>query len=73
LKLQISIATDKTVKELKEAIAKTSNVEAERQRLIYSGKLGCNGIPTISCSSTPNPRPGAESKLLILGKSGLNL
>jgi ubiquilin len=39
LKLQISIATDKTVLELKQAIAEKSDVEADRQRLIYSGVL----------------------------------
>ncbi|KAF8802199.1 hypothetical protein BYT27DRAFT_7113133 [Phlegmacium glaucopus] len=39
LKLQISIATDKTVLELKQAIAAKSDVEAERQRLIYSGRV----------------------------------
>jgi len=37
LKLQIAITTDKTVLELKQAIAGKSDVEAERQRLIYSG------------------------------------
>lgn len=37
LKLQISISTDKTVRELKQAIADKSDVEADRQRLIYSG------------------------------------
>ena len=37
LKLQITIATDKTVAELKEAIAEKSDVTADRQRLIYSG------------------------------------
>ncbi|KAI6106705.1 hypothetical protein EV401DRAFT_2121246 [Pisolithus croceorrhizus] len=37
LKLQISISTDKTVLELKQAIAAKSDVEANRQRLIYSG------------------------------------
>jgi ubiquilin len=37
LKLQITINTDKTVLELKQAIAAKSDVEAERQRLIYSG------------------------------------
>ncbi|KAI5998291.1 hypothetical protein EDD15DRAFT_314999 [Pisolithus albus] len=37
LKLQISISTDKTVLELKQAIAAKSDVEADRQRLIYSG------------------------------------
>jgi hypothetical protein len=39
LKLQIAIDANKTVKDLKEAIAKNSDVEAERQRLIYSGIL----------------------------------
>ncbi|KAF9073315.1 hypothetical protein BDP27DRAFT_1391088 [Rhodocollybia butyracea] len=39
LKLQISISTDKTVAELKEAIATQSSVEADRQRLIYSGRV----------------------------------
>lgn len=39
LKLSISIALDKTVRELKTAIAERSDVEADRQRLIYSGKL----------------------------------
>ncbi|KIY51932.1 hypothetical protein FISHEDRAFT_36246 [Fistulina hepatica ATCC 64428] len=37
LKLQITISSDKTVHELKEAIAAKSDVEADRQRLIYSG------------------------------------
>ncbi|KAG7095354.1 hypothetical protein E1B28_006113 [Marasmius oreades] len=39
LKLQITIATDKTVADLKEAIAEQSDVEAARQRLIYSGRV----------------------------------
>ncbi|KAG9222115.1 hypothetical protein CCMSSC00406_0009566 [Pleurotus cornucopiae] len=39
LKLQITINTDKTVRELKEAIAAKSDVEADRQRLIYSGRV----------------------------------
>ncbi|KAF8993823.1 hypothetical protein BDQ17DRAFT_1431422 [Cyathus striatus] len=39
LKLQITISPDKTVLELKEAIAEKSDVEAERQRLIYSGRV----------------------------------
>ncbi|EKM84428.1 hypothetical protein AGABI1DRAFT_67830 [Agaricus bisporus var. burnettii JB137-S8] len=39
LKLQISIATDKTVSELKQAVAAQSDVEADRQRLIYSGRV----------------------------------
>ena len=43
LKLQITITTDKTVRELKEAIADKSDVEADRQRLIYSG------LPVATC------------------------
>ncbi|EGN93572.1 hypothetical protein SERLA73DRAFT_97505 [Serpula lacrymans var. lacrymans S7.3] len=39
LKLQITISTDKTVLELKQAIAEKSDVEADRQRLIYSAGL----------------------------------
>ncbi|KAJ2921852.1 hypothetical protein H1R20_g15249, partial [Candolleomyces eurysporus] len=39
LKLQINIATDKTVSELKQAIASKSDVPADRQRLIYSGRV----------------------------------
>jgi ubiquilin len=39
LKLQISVTTDKTVLELKQAIAAKSDVEADRQRLIYSGRV----------------------------------
>ncbi|KAG2746757.1 hypothetical protein P692DRAFT_20807703 [Suillus brevipes Sb2] len=39
LKLQITISTDKTVLDLKRAIADKSDVEADRQRLIYSGRV----------------------------------
>ncbi|TFY74613.1 hypothetical protein EWM64_g9398, partial [Hericium alpestre] len=39
LKLQITISTDKTVRELKQAVAEKSDVEADRQRLIYSGRV----------------------------------
>ncbi|KAL4070275.1 hypothetical protein J3A83DRAFT_4094779 [Scleroderma citrinum] len=39
LKLQITISTEKTVLDLKKAIAEKSDVEAERQRLIYSGRV----------------------------------
>ncbi|KDQ62985.1 hypothetical protein JAAARDRAFT_28976 [Jaapia argillacea MUCL 33604] len=39
LKLQISISTDKSVSELKQAIAEKSEVEAGHQRLIYSGRV----------------------------------
>ncbi|KAF7374889.1 Ubiquitin domain-containing protein DSK2 [Mycena sanguinolenta] len=39
LKLQITITTDKTVLDLKNAIAEKSDVEAARQRLIYSGRV----------------------------------
>ena len=37
LKLTISISPEKSVRDLKEAIAERSEVEADRQRLIYSG------------------------------------
>ncbi len=37
LKLQLTINIDKTVADLKQAIAEKSGVEADRQRLIYSG------------------------------------
>ncbi|KAI0275459.1 hypothetical protein BC834DRAFT_50961 [Gloeopeniophorella convolvens] len=39
LKLQITINTDKTVADLKQAIAEKSDVPADRQRLIYSGRV----------------------------------
>ncbi|EPS99332.1 hypothetical protein FOMPIDRAFT_1164025 [Fomitopsis schrenkii] len=39
LKLQINISTDKTVADLKQAIADKSDVSADRQRLIYSGRV----------------------------------
>lgn len=37
LKLTINISLDKTVRDLKDAISAQSDVEADRQRLIYSG------------------------------------
>jgi hypothetical protein len=37
LKLTINISLDKTVRDLKQAISERSDVEADRQRLIYSG------------------------------------
>lgn len=37
LKLSITISPSKTVADLKEAIAAKSDVEKDRQRLIYSG------------------------------------
>ncbi|KAH9912135.1 uncharacterized protein BXZ73DRAFT_107579 [Epithele typhae] len=39
LKLQITISTDKTVGDLKQAIADKADVTADRQRLIYSGRV----------------------------------
>lgn len=38
LKLSITIAPSKTVADLKETIASKSDVEKDRQRLIYSGE-----------------------------------
>jgi hypothetical protein len=52
LKLQISITTDKTVLELKHAIAQKSDVEADRQRLIYSG-IRSSPFPSYSADSLP--------------------
>ncbi|KAJ1302927.1 hypothetical protein OPQ81_003225 [Rhizoctonia solani] len=39
LKLSITIGTDKTVLDLKQAIAAKTDVTADRQRLIYSGRV----------------------------------
>ncbi|KAG8988232.1 hypothetical protein FRB90_002883, partial [Tulasnella sp. 427] len=39
LKLTITITLDKTVKDLKDAVASQSDVPADRQRLIYSGRV----------------------------------
>ncbi|KAL5514489.1 hypothetical protein ACEPAG_2578 [Sanghuangporus baumii] len=39
IKLQIKISLDKSVVDLKEAISQQSGVEADRQRLIYSGRV----------------------------------
>ena len=39
LKLQITIKTERTVHELKQAIAEKTDTPADRQRLIYSGKV----------------------------------
>jgi len=39
LKLSITISPEKTVRDLKVAIAERSDAEADRQRLIYSGKV----------------------------------
>jgi hypothetical protein len=46
LKLQIAITADKSVLDLKNAIASQSDVEAGRQRLIYSGAL--SSLPSLS-------------------------
>jgi hypothetical protein len=47
LKLQITISPSKSVTELKEAIAAKSDVEKDRQRLIYSGKFDLRGSALI--------------------------
>ena len=39
LKLQITINTEKSVRDLKQAIAEKADAPADRQRLIYSGKV----------------------------------
>jgi hypothetical protein len=62
LKLQIAITSDKTVLELKQAIAEKSDVEADRQRLIYSG-------PFCTClvyQHVTNPAPGRVLKVCLV-------
>ena len=64
LKLQITIATDKTVADLKQAIAEKSDVPADRQRLIYSGTLAplailctpTHGLVSDVCGAHLRPR-----------------
>ena len=46
--MQITIATDKTVADLKQAIAEKSDVPADRQRLIYSG---ASSIPSAQAAT----------------------
>ncbi|KAG7448021.1 uncharacterized protein BT62DRAFT_979825 [Guyanagaster necrorhizus] len=59
IKLQITIATDKTVLELKQAVAEKSDVEAERQRLIYSGDEDVLSTYKISSGHTIHMVKGA--------------
>ncbi|KAJ3743565.1 hypothetical protein DFH05DRAFT_1551010 [Lentinula detonsa] len=59
LKLQLSISTDKTVAELKEAIAGPAKVEADRQRLIYSGDEDLLSVYKIQSSHTIHMVKGA--------------
>ncbi|KAG1783450.1 hypothetical protein EV702DRAFT_1062540 [Suillus placidus] len=54
LKLQITISTDKTVLDLKRAIAEKSDVEADRQRLLYIGVARSN-VSSSGTSSVPVP------------------
>lgn len=64
LKLSITISTSKTVLDLKEAIAAKSDVEKDRQRLIYSGTfafctcirlpVGLGDLPLPVCAPTDN-------------------
>ncbi|KAI0311883.1 hypothetical protein OF83DRAFT_710554 [Amylostereum chailletii] len=54
LKLQIDISTDKTVRELKQAIADKSDVDADRQRLIYSG-ASPHLAPNVPLTHVPRP------------------
>ncbi|KAF9476191.1 hypothetical protein BDN70DRAFT_882730 [Pholiota conissans] len=68
LKLQISITTDKTVLELKQAIAAKADVEAERQRLIFSGEPNLLSMYKIQSAhtvhmvkTTPRPAGGGSS------------
>ena len=57
LKLQITISTDKTVADLKQAIADKSDVPADRQRLIYSGASASLSIPSPRYSLCPRAGP----------------
>lgn len=50
LKLQITISMDKTVLDLKQAIAEKSDVSADRQRLIYSGAFNRASTACLTCS-----------------------
>jgi hypothetical protein len=49
LKLSITIALDKTVRDLKQAVAERSDVEADRQRLIYSGMYALIAYSRLVC------------------------
>lgn len=60
LKLNIDISPSSTVLELKEAIAAKSDVEKERQRLIYSG-TSARPIPTYS--NPAHIQPGRRTSL----------
>jgi hypothetical protein len=62
LKLQIVITTDKTVLELKEAIAEKSDVEADRQRLIYSGVFSAR----VTTNTHANHVPGRVLKVRLM-------
>jgi Ubiquitin family len=53
LKIQITISTDKTVLDLKHAIAEKSDVEADRQRLIYSGQQCDDFVPGLDSFLVP--------------------
>lgn len=57
LKLSITIDTSKSVLELKEAIAAKSDVEKDRQRLIYSGRFARSWDERLALTSR---RQGAQ-------------
>lgn len=68
LKLQITIKTDKTVLELKQAIAEKTDALADQQRLIYSGKvlkvrLSSSSIPPRSSAYRSSPPASIRSRL----------
>lgn len=60
LKLDIDISPSSTVLELKEAITAKSDVEKERQRLIYSGK---SARPIPSSSNPAHIQPEYKTSL----------
>ena len=61
LKLQITISLDKTVLDLKHAIADKSDVPADRQRLIYSGMLSVSPGSSHSNDRVIHRRPRPQS------------
>jgi hypothetical protein len=71
LKLQITIKTEKTVQDLKQAIAEKTDAPADRQRLIYSGKVlkvrvSCLRHPSPTQSRLPNFNPLVCRCLLLI-------
>ena len=60
LKLAITISTSKTVLDLKEEISSKSDVEKDRQRLIYSGTFWHPVVVSSTCPARLTCRKGVE-------------